>query len=339
MKVAMYYNNQDVRIEEMEKPKPKNGELLVKVAASGICGSDVLEWYRLKKAPLVLGHEISGEIVELGQGVTKYKVGQRVFVSHHVPCDNCHYCLNGYHTACSTLHTTNFYPGGFSEYVLVPKINVEKGVFILPQEISYESATFIEPLACVLRAQRLAGIKPDQTVLIIGSGISGLIHLLAAKAQGAKRVFTSDVNLARLKLARELGADNAVSAAELTLDKVRQWNQGRLADLVIVCTGALSAFKQSLQTVDRGGTVLFFACTEPGVDLAVPLSDFWRNQIKLMTSYANAPADAQAAIEQLKSSQINLDKLITHRLPLSQAVLGFKLTSAAQDCLKVIIKP
>ena len=146
MKVAVYYNNNDVRLEERPVPQIQEGELLIKVIASGICGSDVMEWYRIKKAPLILGHEIAGDIVEVGKGIDKYKRGDRVFVSHHVPCNTCHYCLTGHTSACDTLRTTNFEPGGFAEYTRVPKINVDRGTFILPQEISYEEGTFIEPL-------------------------------------------------------------------------------------------------------------------------------------------------------------------------------------------------
>ena len=156
----MYYNNKDVRVEEIPTPQIGPGELLVKVLASGICGSDVMEWYRIKKAPRVLGHEIAGEIVEVGKGVDRYKMGDRVFVSHHVPCNTCQYCLNGFHTLCDTLRRTNFDPGGFAEYIRVPQINVDRGVFVLPEEVSFEDGVFIEPLACVLRGQRLARFRP-----------------------------------------------------------------------------------------------------------------------------------------------------------------------------------
>src|SRR5512136_3102831 len=138
MRVAMYYRNEDVRIEEMSVPAIGPGELLVKVISSGICGSDVMEWYRIKRAPLVLGHEIAGDIVEVGKKVTRYKVGQRVFVSHHVSCGECMYCRSGHESTCDTLRKTNFYPGGFAEYIRVPEINVDKGVYVLPEEITYD---------------------------------------------------------------------------------------------------------------------------------------------------------------------------------------------------------
>jgi len=338
MRVGMYYNNRDVRVEEMPIPDIGPGEILVKVMASGICGSDVLEWYRIKKAPKVLGHEIAGEITAIGKDVTKYQVGQRVFVSHHIPCNTCHYCLKGYHTACETLHTTNFDPGGFAEYLRVPALNVDRGVFVLPDEISYELGTFIEPLGCVISGQRVAGFKPGDNVLILGAGISGLLHLLMAKAAGAGRILATDVNEHRLKAAADLGADAVTQATEDIPAWVRQIN-GRPVDLVIVCTGAFPAFMQALKSVDRGGTVLCFATTEPGVDIPVPMNEFWRNEIKLMPSYGNAPIDALIAINLIRSKRLPLEKMISHTLPMAQIQEGFRLVAEAADSIKVIIKP
>jgi L-iditol 2-dehydrogenase len=339
LRVATYYNNSDVRLEEMPRPEIGPGELLVKVLASGICGTDVLEWYRIKKAPLVLGHEITGEIAEVGSGVKRYKVGDRVFVSHHVPCNTCHRCQTGHHTACETLHTTNYFPGGFSEYIRVPKINVERGVFLLPKEISFEEGTFIEPLACVIRGQRLAGLKMGQSVLILGSGISGLLHLLLARAKGAKPIITTDINANRLKIARRLGADTVIHARDDIPGKLCEINNKRLADLVIVCTGAFSAFKQALKSVERGGTILFFAATGPDLKLPVPVNEFWRSEMKLMTSYANSPSDAVEAIELIRSGRIPVGKMVTHRLSLKGAGRGFRLVAEAKKCVKVIVKP
>jgi L-iditol 2-dehydrogenase len=335
----MYYNNRDVRLEEMPKPQIGPGELLVKVVASGICGSDVMEWYRIKKAPLVLGHEITGEIVELGEGVKRYKVGDRVFVSHHVPCNTCHYCLNGHHTACETLHTTNYDPGGFAEYLRVPRINVDRGVFLLPDEVSFEEGVFIEPLACVVRGQRVARLQAGQTVLVLGSGISGLLHIALARASGAGRILATDINEYRLNAARRFGADVVIHAEEDVPARVRQVNDGRLADLVIVCTGAFPAFIQALQCVDRGGTVLFFAPTEPGVTLPVPINDFWRKGITLMPSYGGSPLDITVAIELIRARRVPVHEMITHRLSLEETGLGFQLVAKAGESIKVIVEP
>ncbi|MDY6911751.1 MAG: alcohol dehydrogenase catalytic domain-containing protein, partial [Chloroflexota bacterium] len=279
MRVARYYNNNDVRLEEMPIPKIGKGELLVKVIASGICGSDVMEWYRIKKAPLVLGHEIAGEIVEIGEGVQGFKTGDRVFVSHHVPCNACHYCLSGNHTVCDTLRSTNFDPGGFAEYIRIPQINVTNGAFIMPDEISFEEGAFIEPLACVVRGQQKAGLKPRQSVLVIGSGISGILHVQLARVNGAKRVIATDISEYRLETARRFGADLALHAEEDIPSQLREVNNGYLADFVIVCAGATSAISQAMHSVERGGTILFFAPLMPDTTFPMPLYDHWKNNI------------------------------------------------------------
>ena len=339
MKVAMYYNNNDVRLEEMPTPKIGPGELLVKVKASGICGSDVMEWYRTSRAPIVLGHEISGEIVALGKGVEHFNEKDRVFVSHHVPCNTCRFCLAGKFTVCDTLHHTNFDPGGFSEYIRVPKINVDRGVFLLPEGVSFEEGTFIEPLACVLHGQRLSRLKPGQNVLILGSGISGLLHIKLASTLGAGRIVATDINDYRLSAAKKFGADAVINASEYIPKRLREFNDGFLADLVIVCTGAESVIEQALQSVDRGGTVLFFAPSKPGVRVPFPLNDFWRNEITVTTSYAASPSDIMASIELIRAKRVNVKEMITHRLSLDQAALGFKLISEAKDSIKIIIEP
>jgi L-iditol 2-dehydrogenase len=339
MQVLMYYSNKDVRTEEMAVPEIGRGELLVKVYATGVCGSDVMEWYRIKKAPRVLGHEITGEIVKVGEGVDRYKIGDRVFVSHHVPCNTCCYCLSGYHTACETLHRTNYDPGGFAQYIRIPAINVESGVYVLPEEVSYEEGTFIEPLACVVRGQRLAGLKPGQTVLVIGSGISGLIHMNLARALGAGRIIATDITDYRLKAAKDFGADAVINAKDDVQKRVLQVNDNRLADLVIVCAGALSASTEAIKCVDRGGTVLFFAVPEPEIMVPVPMNDLWRNEITLMTSYGASPADLENAMQLIRHKRVQLNDMVTHRLSFKEGGLGFQLVAEAKESIKVIFEP
>jgi len=334
----MYYNNKDVRIEEQPIPKINDDELLVKVIASGICGSDVMEWYRIKKAPLVLGHEIAGIIEKAGRNVKSFVVGDRVFVSHHVPCMKCYYCINNHHTSCETLHKTNFYPGGFSEYIKVPKINVEFGTFKLPDNVSFDEGTFIEPLGTVLRGQRLANLNENDTVLVIGSGIAGLMHIKMAKSKGIEKIIAIDLNEYRLNAAKRFGADFIFDARDDIVEKIKKINDGRLADLVVVCTGALAAANQALNCVDKGGTILFFAVPKPDEKLEIPVTDFWRNEIKIMTSYGAAPDDLKESLELITNKKINLSDMITHRLKFEEIGKGFQLVAEAKDSIKVIVQ-
>jgi L-iditol 2-dehydrogenase len=340
LKVAKYYSNQDIRLEEMPIPKIEVGELLIRVEASGICGSDVMEWYRAGKEPTVLGHEIAGEIVEVGKGVERYKLGQRVTASHHVPCNTCHFCLTGHHTVCDTLRRTHFDPGGFSEYVRLQAINVDRGVYPLPETVSFEEGTFTEPLACVLRGQRLSQFQPGLSVLVIGSGITGLLHIQLARAMGAGKIVATDVNKYRLEAALRMGADVALNASDDVPEQLRLVNDGLLADRVVVCTGARSAILQALRSVERGGTVLLFAPSEPGEIIPLTMNElFWRNEVTLTSSYAGSPADHVAALQLIRSRTVQVREMITHRLSLGEVGLGFQLVANPKDSIKVIIEP
>ena len=339
MRAAMYYSNSDVRLVDLPKPVIGAGEALVEVRASGICGSDVLEWYRKPKAPLVLGHEIAAEVVEVGADVRQVQVGDRVFVSHHVPCGECRYCKAGHETVCDTLRTTNFDPGGFAEFVRVPKINMERGLYKLPSQISDEQAVFIEPLACVARGQRLVGVPNGGTVAVLGSGIAGLLHMRLARTLGAGRILATDVVDYRKEAAARCGADVVIDGREDVPARVKSANRGRLADLVITCTGAPNAIAQGLSSVDRGGRVLFFAPIDPTARLDVPFNALWREEVTMTSSYGGAPQDIRAAIELLRLGKVRVDDLITHRLPLEKAGEGFRLVASAQDSIKVILRP
>lgn len=339
MLVAVYYNNKDIRIEDIPKPEIGPEEILLKVMASGICGTDVLEWYRLPKAPRVLGHEATGIIEKVGKKVTKYSIGDRIFVSHHVPCNQCCYCMKDSHTACETLHTTNYFPGGFSQFIRVPKINVETGIYKLTPNMTFEEGTFIEPLACVIRGQRLADINKCDNVLIIGSGMAGILHIQLSKIKGVQNVFAADINLDRLKLAKKFGADYIIDVKEDLVNQLKKINEGKGVDKVIVCTGAEKAALNALDCVDRGGTILFFAVPDPSIKIPIPITDFWRNETTIKTSYGASPKDLEEALKILSKKQINVSEMVTHTLDIREASKGFRLVAEAGKSLKVILKP
>lgn len=340
MRVAVYYNNSDIKLEKFPVPDIGPGELLMKIHASGICGSDVLEWYRLHKAPLVLGHEVAGQVVKVGEGVNNFKEGDRIVAAHHVPCNTCSYCLTGHHTACETLRSTNFDPGGFAEFVRLPAINVDRGTFHIPEGLSYEEATFHEPLGCVLRAYRAAQLQPGQCVLVLGSGIAGMLITHMAKILGAGKILVVDKASYRLDMAKRYGAEKAMIPSSETSSFLKEMNSGRLADLVFVSTGAQQAHHQALKCVERGGKVLFFALTDPGFKLPVSINDlFVRNDITLTTSYGASPLDSWQALELMRAARVDVKGMISHRLPLAETGKGFKLVSDAQDSMKIIIDP
>jgi L-iditol 2-dehydrogenase len=339
LRIAVYYGINDIRVEEMPVPDIGPGELLVRVEASGICGSDVVEWYRRLKTGQVQGHEIAGQIVAVGQGVSRYQEGDRVFVYHHVPCNTCHRCLNGHHTTCETFHATGFHPGGFAEFVRVPAINVERGIYLLPEHVLYEEGTFVEPLACAVRGMRLAHMQAGKSVLVLGSGIVGLLHVQLARALAASRVVATDVSDYRLDAARRFGADLVWHAREYAPERLRDVNDGRLADLVVTTTGALPALQQALQSVEPGGTILFFALTGPDDRLPISVNDLLLKEITFTGSYSGSPQDARVALELIRNRSVRVAEMITHRLSLAEIQLGYQLVAQARDSIKVIIEP
>jgi len=275
----------------------------------------------------------------VGSHIRRFKVGQRVFVSHHVPCMKCRYCLSGHESTCDTLRKTNFFPGGFAEYVRVPEINLENGVYVLPKELTYEDGSFIEPVACVVRGFRTIGFRPDSTVVVLGSGIAGLLNIKVAKAYGAGKVIATDISRYRLAAARRLEADVVIDASEDVPALVRKANDGRPADYVIVCAGATQAMAQAFKCVDRGGTILMFAPPMPGVEISVPFGDLWKDEVTITSTYAGSPTDIKEAIELLRTKKIAVSDMVTHRFGLADTGKGFELVAKAEDSIKVIIQP
>ncbi len=323
MKVAVYHSGSDIRVEERDVPSLNEGEILVKTKVSGICGTDLMEWYRVQKGPRVLGHEITGEIVESKN--SKFKKGDRVFVSHHVPCNKCKYCNEDNHTACETLHKGNYDPGGFSEFIRVPKVNADNGTYILPDSMSYEEGSMIEPLACSVRALRLMNIKKNHTVIVMGAGISGLFNVQIAKLYGAK-VIATDISDFRLKKAKELGADEVYHPDKLPDIK---------AEKIVVTTGAMPAFKQAFNQIDKKGLIMFF--TVPNQNIELPNLDFWRNELTIVSSYGAAPRDLEESLSLIRDRKVLVKDLITHRFDIDNISKAFDAAKQPGENLKVVI--
>jgi L-iditol 2-dehydrogenase len=340
MKVGVYYRNSDVRVEERPAPAVTDHGIVVKIMACGLCGSDLLEWYRIKRAPLVLGHEPAGIVVEAGKLVTNVKPGDRVFVTHHVPCNACYHCLTGHETACTTFQSkNNFDPGGFAQFLLVKSRSVKTGTFVLPDSVSFEQATFIEPLGTVVRAIRTVALKPAQSMLVCGSGVAGLLLIKLARAIGAGNIIATDTSSYRLEKAREFGARHTILANEDVPAFVRSVNDGRLADVVVLSAGALSAARTALASAERGGTILFFAVPKPGETMDIDFNPFWRNDITIKTCYGAAPLDNMQALDLIRHNTVTVTDMVTHRFDIDRIGEAFMTGAKPDGCMKVIIEP
>lgn len=348
MKAAVYYSNSDIRTEEVDDLPVGPGEIKVRIMACGVCGSDVMEWYRIKRAGRpggigAFGHECTGIIAEAGPGTDpKWRVGDRVVMTHHVPCNTCNACIRGHTTACNTLQSTKFKNafGAFAEYVVLPWINVDRGMVRLPESVSFDAGTFVEPLGCVVRGQQSAPTSDGRSVLIIGAGITGLLHLQAARVNGAGFIAVSDMNPDRLELAKKFGADATISATENVPGTFRALNGGWGADTVIMTAPVPVCVDQSLEAVGPGGTILFFAPTNPGIQSGINLWNLWQNEVTITHSYAADFHDLKTALTWIRQKRINVTDMITHVLPLKDTEQGFLLTARPREgSLKVIIHP
>lgn len=339
MRAVEYHANNDVRVVDLPIPEIGPGELLLQLQACGICASDVMEWYMKPRAPLYPGHEPVGTIIALGESVHQFATGQRVFVHHHVPCMVCHFCQRGAFSQCATFRATRLYPGGLAEYIRVPAPNVERDVLPLPDDLSFESATLIEPLACCLRGIERAGIRPGDTVCILGAGSNGLMLAQLARQRGATRVIIVDPIAYRRAHALEIGLDLALDASTDLPDQLLAANQGRKPDVVIVTPSHIVAMQQGLTLVGPGGTVLLFAPPPPAEILPVSANSLFFQEITLCTSYSAGPYETRLALETLHAGRIRAESVITHRFSLNDAPQAFKLVAHPGEALKVVITP
>src|SRR4030042_6289376 len=335
MKVSKLYSFNDIRIEDIPVPEIGPGDALIKTKASGICSGDVMPWYIEKKAPLVLGHEPSGEIVEVGSDFPSFKRGDRVFTHHHAPCFACRHCNRGDYVQCDTWKNTSIVPGGISEYILIPKINLENDTLTLPDTLSYEDGTLIEPLACVIKGMKRARVKHGDTVLVTGLGFMGVLNGIIAKKYGAGKIIGADMVSYRLDRAIALGFDSVIDVSKVNVaEALMEITSGRMAELVIVCPNSVSAISDGLSAIGEGGTLIMFAPVKPDERLTINPNELYFGDINIVTSYSCGPTDTADALEMIEEDVVRADKLITHRFPVEKTAEAFKLTAEAKNSLK-----
>ena len=337
MKIAKLYSFHDIRIEEMQVPEPGPDEALVKVMASGICSGDVMPWYIEKKAPLVLGHEPAGEVVKTGIHVDSFRPGDRVFVHHHAPCMDCAFCQRGDYVQCSQWQRSRLIPGGISEYLLIPEGILNNDTLKLPHGISYEDGSLVEPAACVVKSFRRSGIIKGDTVLVIGLGVMGMMHILLAPHYGAKKIIGADMNNFRLMKARETGASVIDVNNELLRETVMSMTDDRGAEIVIAGPNSVEAVNSGLQCVTPGGTMVLFTPVKPDEVLTLDPNFIFFKDISIVPSYSCGSEDTREALGLIEQGIIHAEKLVTHRFRIKETQKAYQTVASAGESLKVLI--
>jgi L-iditol 2-dehydrogenase len=328
VRAAVYHAPGDIRIEEREARVPGPGEVLVEMRACGVCGSDLMDWYQSPRAPIVLGHEPVGVVVETGPALEAAlpAPGTRVFVHHHVPCGDCEYCRRGYETLCDVFKATRIQPGGFSELILVPARNAALDLLVVPDHVSDAAATAIEPLACGVRALRRARVGAETRLLVVGGGQMGLLVAQAARAAGAAVTVAEPLG-ERRALAEELG---------LVATTPEEATSGHIA--VLLCTGAAAAWELAVRAVDRGGVIQFFAPAGPGERRDFEVRDLFFRELEVQASYSAGPRDTREALALIAGGAVAAERLITHRFPLAATAEALAV-ARRREGMKVIVTP
>ena len=342
MKGAILKDIEELEIKEVKVPEPKENEILIKVKSCAICGTDIKVFHHGHKHivfPRITGHEVSGIVFKVGKNVKEYKEGDRVAVAPAIPCGKCYYCRKGQQTMCDNLKAIGYhYDGGFAEYMLVPENAVLNGcVNKIPDNLSFELASIAEPLACVINGQILSRIETGDIVLILGAGPIGILHALLAKINGAGKIILADISEERIKEAEFTGVYLIDMSKKDIYEEVKNITDGHMADRVIVAVGSKNAQEISLKLVAKRGSINFFG----GLPKESPYIQFDSNLLHygeffVVGTHGSTPLHNKIAIELLSSGRINVERLITHKLPLERIKDGFEIVENKRG-LKVII--
>lgn len=325
MKAAVFYGVGDMRIEDVDKPAMGRGQVLIEVKACGICGTDMHIYSggqgpSAVKPPIILGHEFSGKVVDVGDDVTDIAIGDKVTVDPNIYCGRCHYCRTGRGHLCVNLKNIGvMLDGGFAEYCVVPQNQAYK----MPDDMPYEVGAMVEPVACCLHGTDLAGIKPGDSVVVLGGGAIGLIHAQLARLAGAASVIISEPSAARRALAEQLGFDALVDPVNQDVRKTVMDMTVYGADVVIEAAGLAATARQAFDLVKRGGTVLQFGVVDESAEIGLKPFDIYQKEIKWIGSFVNPYTHARA-LELLAKGKIEVFSLISHRYTLDQIDEGLK---------------
>jgi len=340
MKVGRIGATGALELAELPTPEPGPGEIVVDLAACGVCGTDLEKLRGRYQSGGKIGHEPAGRVRAMGAGVDGIAVGDRVFVHHHVPCYECAVCARGDLTFCPTYQKTNLDPGGFAEAFRVPAENVRRGAVLrLHQSISWETAALLEPAGCALTAIRRVGLPANASVFVLGLGPVGLLYARLVRALGATWVGGTEISPLRRAAAERGGIDAAVDPREdgAAAAVVARGTDGRGVDLAVVATGHPAVVRSATELVRRGGTVNLFGLPEPESRLDVDLQSLYLRGIRILPSYATTEPDIAEVHHLVVTGRLRLDDLVSHRLPLEQVADAFALAARPADSVKVVV--
>ena len=341
MKAAVVKSNSNIEIKNIENQSVGPGDILVKMRACGICGSDVEKVFGKYGQPSMrLGHEPAGTIAEVGSEISNFSVGDRVFTHHHVACysDDCHECNHGNETMCQKYYESNLEPCGLADEYIVPEWNVKHGgVLKIPDSMSFEEAAMIEPLACCIRAWNKFTHKNNDSVAILGIGPTGIMHALLAKLYGIGKIFCLDLNEFRLDFAKKFETITINSGNTNALEQIKSETANQGVDVVIVATSSLNALKDAVSFVRKGGTIVMFGVPSKGANIELDMSEVYSRGLTIVNSYAASDFDTKDAIEKISNKQINVSQLITHKYNLEECQQAFVHAKSGDNAMKIII--
>lgn len=341
MKASVCYKQNDLRIEDLPIPEISDNEVLIKMLACGLCGTDIqkIRGDTVNK-PTVLGHEVVGEIVKKGKNVSKFEIGDRVITAIHVPCFTCHYCNKGHYTICEQFRTNNIDPGGFAEFIRIPKLHLNHLTHKVSNNVTDEEATLIEPIACCLHGLKQADIRPNDSVLIMGAGTIGILHAQLAKIKGANKVIVSDMSKFKLQKALNVGCDYAINIKEKNIiDEVNKITDGQGVDVIVIAAGVSSLVADAVNMVRRAGKIIVFSGFDKNKLVTLDVSRFFKDEISIIGTYSVTPYEFPEALDLLEKRKLNTKEMITHVYPLNKLSEAIDIsTNPEQPVLKVIIK-
>lgn len=342
MKAAVYYDVGDIRYEDVATPTIESEEVLLRMQSCGLCGTDIHKIvHKSVQTPCVLGHEVAGEVVECGSRVKKFQPGDRVFVAHHVPCFSCRLCSRGHFTLCRQFKESNIIPGGFAEYIRVPAENVKSTMLRLPEEMTFDEGSMIEPLATVLHGASFLRIRQGDRALVMGAGQIGALWIQVLKSMNVNWIATSDVSVYKLDRAKKIGADEVIDVSREDLcEVVKEKTKGEGVDIIIIAVGVPSLFSLALNCISLGGQIMMFAIFPPNQQIAIDASRICTDEIAVLGSYSSMPTEYLPALEMIQRKSFHVRDMITHRMHLSELKEAVDLaTRKDSDSLKIMIHP